>query len=269
MDRSVDYSTKDRNKAKEYNAEVNGKNETIRREHSLSQVYESKSSNLDWLKFKDNLRNPFPYHNDLSRELPYSSKSTIDNCTNKPPDSSLIDLTQCDDVVNTHTGDYPYVFNNHSQFFKSTNCNVLHTDSITSNCLGDYPNDMSNKSCAHKASIELTGTNKTCKPIAITPMHNDKIKTPLLHKDGCNITELGTYPKLITNLGQYIMKQPVGYYPLDVTSPSSKINEKNPDYEPQSHLLMNVTNATVNEAENEDSYSVKRFETTDLGNNPI
>ena len=72
MDRSVDYSTKEK-KVLEYNAKLNGNNETIRREHSLSQVYESKSSNLDWMKFKDNLRNPFPYHNDLSHQLPHSS----------------------------------------------------------------------------------------------------------------------------------------------------------------------------------------------------
>ena len=91
---------------------------------------------------------------------------------------------------------------------------------------------MRNKPCVHKAFIELTRTHLTSKPTAITPIHNDKIKIPLLHNAGCNITELGTYPKLITNLGQYIMKQPVGYCPLDVTSPSSKINEKNPHYEP-------------------------------------
>ena len=187
MDRSVHNSTKYKNKAMEYNAEVNGKNETIRREHSLSQVYESKSSNLDWLKFKDNLRNPFPYHNDLSRQLPHSSnskQSTINNCTNIPHDTSLIDLTQCDDVVNTRMGAYPYVFINQSQLFKSPNCNVQHTDSITSNCLGTYPNDMSNKSCVHKEFIEVTRTNLTSKPTAITPIHNDKIKTPFLHNGG-------------------------------------------------------------------------------------
>ena len=130
MDRNVDYPAKETPKLLEYNAELNGNNETIIREHSLSQTYESKSSNLDWMKFKDNLRNPFPYHNDLTRELPHSSKSTIDNCTNKPPESSLIDITQCDNVVNTRTGDYPYVINNHSQFSKSTNSKVLHTDSM-------------------------------------------------------------------------------------------------------------------------------------------